>query len=65
VLPDALLGDEEPQTVQDLGLTTHVGEEQKKSGEWTLPGHEKSLAYKQYRQRAKFLVVSAIISYII
>jgi len=56
LLPDALLGDEEPQMVQDLGFTTHVGEDQNDSGDNAIAGLKQSLAYLQYRQRAKFLV---------
>lgn len=57
LLPTALGNDDEPLLVQDLGLTTHVGAEMASSPEQVFPGHERSIAYKQYRQRAKFLVV--------
>lgn len=57
LLPDALGNDDEPQLVQDLGLTTHVGQEMSSVLEQALPGLERSIAYKQFRQRAKFLIV--------
>ena len=57
VLPDALLGDEEPQIIEDLGLFTHVGLEQGPDPTIAIPNHNRSIAYRQYRERAKFLVV--------
>lgn len=50
-LPDAV----ESTIVQELGLTTQVGDEWGAQSSWA--GLQHSLAYRQYRQRAKFMVV--------